>query len=372
MQLSVETADLKDAIAWAKDALAQTQKEIAKIKLEGRRGELKVKAAGREQSASYAVPARVEKEGTAVVWADLASRGIQSLSSDYSSLETEGNEVKIRSRGFNLALTQIEDDMEFPNLPPVQGAILPSNFTLAVQRSAFAASRQGDDPEGFKSVRMEFRGSEIVFTATNRYRLARCVVDWQAAEKECAGTALVNASALKSIANSFKGGSEEHPIQIAFSPEDPSIIAFESAGRLRTVQLADPALLPATERLFKDDYEVNIILGKEEFLSTFRRVASIVDPKEDSVHVDVSPAKAVISAKNDKAQAKETIDAVLIGHAEEMDFNPSYILEGLSLITLSHIRMRMDTELKIVEFDGQSGRDGEPDPLYRYLLTPNQ
>ena len=371
MQLSVGTADLKDAIAWAKDALAQTPKEIAKIKLETAGNELRVKAVGREQSASYAVPARIDKSGEAMVWADLASKGIQSLSSEYSSLETEGNEVKIWAGGFTLKLTEVEEDTEFPKLPQLQGTILPSDFASAVQRSAFAASRASEDSEGFKSVKMEFRGEEIIFTATNRYRMARCVSKWSPA-KECKGTALVNASVLKSIANSFKGGGEEDVVRIAFNPEDPEIMAFESAGRLKTVQLTDPGSLPDTERLFKDEYEVNIILQKDSFLSTFKRVASIVDPKDDHVHVDVSPAKAVISAQNAKAQAKETIDATLIGHAEEVDFNPPYVIEGLSLMNLSHIRMRMDEDLRIVEFDGQEGRDGNPDLLYRYLLTPIQ
>ena len=368
MQLSVATADLKDAITWAKDALS-TSKDLAKIKLEASGNRLKVKAVGREQSACYTVPARIDESGEAIVWADLAFKGIQSLPSEYCPLETEGNEVTARSGGFVLRLTQVEDDMQFPDLPQIQGTILPSDFVSAVQRSAFAASRVSDDPESLKSVKMEFRGSEIIFTATNRYRLARCVAKWSP-EKECKGTALINASILKSVSNSFKGESDGAPVRIAFDPENPEIIAFESAGKLKTVQLADPATFPDTERLFKDDYEVNIIVEKSRFLSTFKRVASIVDPKDDSVHVDVSPAKAVLSAHNERAQAKETVDAALIGRAEEMDFSPSYVIEGLSLMNPSYIRMRMQEEVKIVEFDGQEGRDGNPDPFFRYLLTP--
>ena len=369
MKLSVGTADLKDAITWAKDALSQTSTDLAKIRLETAAGELKVKAVGREQAACYSVSARIEAEGSAVVWADLAFKGIQSLSSDYCSMETEGNEVKVWSGGFTLKLTEVEDSVEFPDLPPVQGTILPSDLARGVQRSAFSASRIGNDPEGFKSVRMDFRDSEIIFTATNRYRIARCVAKWSPA-KEGKGVALVNASALKSIANSFKSESDQEPVHIAFNPEDPEIIAFESAGKLKTIQLLDPAALPETEWLFKDDYEINVIMEKEQFFSTFKRVASVADPKEGWVHVDISPAKAVISVATEKAHSKETVDATLVGRASEMDFTPHYVTEWLSSITHPSIRLRMNEDLKIVEFDGQDGRNASPDLSYRYLVTP--
>lgn len=369
MQLSVGTADLKDAITWAKDALSQTSNEFSKIRLETAGNELKVKAVGREQAACYSIPARIEGEGSAVVWADLAFKGIQSLSSDYSSMETEGNEVKVWSGGFTLRLTEVEDSVEFPDLPPVQGTILPSSLAYGVQRSAFAASRSTNDPEGFKSVRMNFRDSEIVFTATNRYRIARCVTKWSPA-KEGKGVALVNASALKSIANSFKSDSDQEPVRVAFDPDDPEILAFESAGKLRTIQLLDPAELPETEWLFKDDYEINVIMEKEQFFSTFKRVASVADPREGKVHVDISPAKAVISVANAKAHSKETVDATLIGRASEMDFTPYHVTEWLSSINLPFIRLRMNEDVKIVEFDGQEGRDASPDLSYRYLVTP--
>lgn len=369
MQLSVGTADLKDAITWAKDALSQTSPELAKIRLETAGNELKVKAVGREQAACYSVPARIEAEGSAVVWADLAFKGIQSLSSDYCSMETEGNEVKVWSGGFTLKLTEVEDSVEFPDLPPVQGTILPSDLAHGVQRSAFSASRIGNDPEGFKSVRMDFRDSEIIFTATNRYRIARCVAKWSPA-KEGKGVALVNASALKSIANSFKSDSDQEPVRIAFNPEDPEIIAFESAGKLKTIQLLDPAALPETEWLFKDDYEINVIMEKEQFFSTFKRVASVADPREGAVHVDISPAKAVISVATEKAHSKETVDATLVGRASEMDFTPYYVTEWLSSITHPFIRLRMNEDVKIVEFDGQDGRNASPDLSYRYLVTP--
>lgn len=367
MQLTVGTADLKDGIAWAKDALSQT----FKVTLEAAVGELKVKAVGREQSASYAMPAKIDKPGEVTVWGDVASKGIQSLSSEYSRMETEGNEVKVSAGGLSLSLTEVEKE-EFPKLPQIQGTILPSDFALAVQRSAFAVFRSGDnDLESLKSVKMEFRGSEIIFTATNRYRMARCVAKWNPL-KECKGTVLVNASALKSVANSFKTGSKDDAVGIAFNPEEPEIIVFESAGKIRTVQLTDPSSMPETERLFKNEYAVNIILQKDEFLSAFKRVASIVNPKDDPVHVDVSPAKVVISAQNSKARAKETMDATLKGRAEEVDFNPAYVIEGLSPMNTSHVRMRMDEDLRIVEFDGQEGKDGNPDLLYRYILTPIQ
>ena len=390
MKLRAGTADLKDAIAWAKEALAQTPKEQGKIKLETEGNELKVTAVGRDRAASYHVEARIEEEGSAIVWADLASKGIQALSSEYCSMETEGNAVHVFAGGFKLQLTEVEGDVELPtllleasaaeDLPEdssepeevkrlgIQGAISPSTLAAAVQRSAFAASKSSDSDSGFLNVRMAFKGSEIVFTATDRYRLARCAVEWTPFG-EYEGSVLIEASALKSVANSFKSLPESESIRIGFDPGNPTMMSFESSGRVKTVQLTDPSALPETEKLFRDEYDVNVILDKDEFLSVFKRVASVAEAQEP-VHVDVSPAKCVISTKNPKAQASETTDASLIGRAVELDFGPASLMEGLSLIRSSHIRMRTNEDLRIVEFDGQEGRDGQPDLSYRYLVTP--
>ncbi|MBR6439732.1 MAG: hypothetical protein IKS61_00190 [Aeriscardovia sp.] len=389
MQLRVGTADLKDAIAWAREALAQIPKDEGKIKLETGGNELKVKAVGRDRAASYHIEARIDEEGSAIVWAELAFKGIQALSSEYCSVETEGNAVHISAGGFRLQLTEVEGEVEFPPLlltsgpadeipafPEgeearrlgIQGSISPSDLASAVQRSVFAAGKGADSGPEFSSVKMEFKESEIVFTATNRYRMARCAVGWTPFG-DYRGSVLVEAAALKSISNSFKSLPESESVRIGFNPEDPSIMSFESAGKVKTVQLTDPSAFPQTERLFKDEYDVNIILDRDEFLSVFRRVASVTEGDE-AVHVDVSPAKCVISAKNAKAAASETMGAALIGRAVELDFGPAPLMEGLSLIRFSCIRMRTNEDLRIVEFDGQEGRDGQPDLSYRYLITP--
>lgn len=389
MKLRIGTADLKDAIAWAREALAQTPKDQGKIKLETEGNELKVKAVGSYRAASYHIEARVDEEGSAIVWADLASKGVQALSSEYCSMETEDNAVHISAGGFHLQLTEVEGEVEFPplllsaeqadelpNLPEgdearqlgIQGEISPQALVAAVQRSVFAAGKPSDSGPEFSSVKMEFRESEIIFTATNRYRLARCAANWRPFG-DYRGSVLVEAGALKSISNSFKSLPESESIRIGFDPEDPAIMSFESAGRVKTVQLTDPSAFPETERLFRDEYDVNIILDKDDFLSVFRRVSSVVEG-EEAVHVDVSPAKCVVSAKNSRAQAKETTDATLKGRAMEMDFSPFPLIEGLALIGSSHIRMRMNEDGRIVEFDGQDGQSGQPDLSYRYLVTP--
>ena len=99
-------------------------------------------------------------------------------------------------------------------------------------------------------------------------------------------------------------------------------------------------------------------------------MASVADPREGAVHVDISPAKAVISVATEKAHSKETVDATLIGRASEMDFTPYYVTEWLSSITHPFIRLRMNEDVKIVEFDGQAERNASPDLSYRYLVTP--
>ncbi|MBQ1286753.1 MAG: hypothetical protein IIY17_02070 [Aeriscardovia sp.] len=97
-----------------------------------------------------------------------------------------------------------------------------------------------------------------------------------------------------------------------------------------------------------------------------------------AVHLDISPAKCVISNVENRqegekfnARAEETINATLIGRAVELDFSPK-LSEALSFLPASHscIRMRTNENLNLVEFDGQATRDSQPDLSYRYMVTP--
>lgn len=72
----------------------------------------------------------------------------------------------------------------------------------------------------------------------------------------------------------------------------------------------------------------------------------------------------------DEASAKETLQIDLDGEDITVAFNPSYLREGLSVISEPYIRMKMTTAVKPVEFNGQQDEDGEESMSYRYLLVP--
>lgn len=378
MQLRVETADLKDAIAWAKEALAQTPREQGKLKFEAKGNELKVTAVGRDRSASCSVEARVEEAGIASTGAELAVKGIHALPSEFCSIETEGNAIKILAGGFKLQLAEAQgEDASLPSLPKTQGIISPAELVTAVKKSAFAVAKSTRETDAvFSRVKMEFKKSEIVFVGCDRYQLARCVTSWKPFG-ECRASVLAEASDLKSIANLFKSLPDGEDVRIGFDPENPAVMSFEGAGKMQAVQLLDASDFPNIEQLFKDEYDVNVIFDKDEFTSVFRRVAAVTEGG-GAVHLDISPAKCVISNVEDRqegekfnARAEETINATLIGRAVELDFSPK-LSEALSFLPASHscIRMRTNENLNLVEFDGQATRDSQPDLSYRYMVTP--
>ena len=72
----------------------------------------------------------------------------------------------------------------------------------------------------------------------------------------------------------------------------------------------------------------------------------------------------------DEAQAQEMLDIDMDGEDITVAFNPSYLIEGLSVITEPFVRMKMTTAVKPVEFNGQQEADSDESMDYRYLLVP--
>ena len=158
-------------------------------------------------------------------------------------------------------------------------------------------------------------------------------------------------------------------VVIDFDEDNPSLIAFENAGRISTSQLIDGEF-PAIDRLFADEYPIQAVIDKQQLISSIKRV-SLVAERNAPIRMAFSGGSVTLSAGvADENQASDVIDVDFDGEDITVAFNPGYLIEGLSAIAEPFVRMKMTTAIKPVEFNGQQEADSDESMDYRYLLVP--
>jgi len=76
------------------------------------------------------------------------------------------------------------------------------------------------------------------------------------------------------------------------------------------------------------------------------------------------------AGNGEEAFASESLECTLVGEEISIGFNPSYLLDGLSAISGSHVHIAMTQPARPAAFASMNAPDAQPDLDFRYLLMP--
>ena len=369
MKVEVNSSAFADAAEWASRIISArpTVPVLAGIKIHAQEGLLQLSTFNYEQSARYQIDAGVDEEGTIVVQGRLLANIARALPTDKTRLVTEGPRLAIRSGKsvFNLQLMNETDYPELPAVPQPIGSIDGKVFADAVSQAIVAVARDENRPV-LTGVRVVFDGDEIVFSATDRFRLTRVTAGWTPARPDIRTSVIISGTVLKDIAGSIDTAQN---VVIGYDETEANLLSFDNAGRVKTSQLIDGEF-PNVDRLFADEYPIHAVIEKQSLVDALHRV-SLVAEREAPIRMEFTGDEVRLSAgAADESQASEVVAADLDGEPITVAFNPMYLLSGLGAISGKYVRMKMTTAIKAVEFNGQQDKDDEPSLAYRYLLVP--
>ena len=442
MKVEIDSAALADAVAWTTRVIDARPASpiLAGIQLEAIDGTLQLSAFNYEISARHHIEAGIDEPGTALVLGKLLADITKSLPAEKTYLSTDGSTMTINS-GKSTFTMQLMPDAEYPDLPVVPaklGQVDAPTFIQAVTQASVAVSREENRPV-LTGVRMQFDGDKLTMTSTDRFRLSRATFTWTPQNIDTSTTTLVRGSLLRDVARALD---DHQNVVIDFDADNPTLLGFENAGRVSTSQLIDGEF-PAVDRLFADEYPIQAVIDKQLLIAAIKRVALVaernapirmvfsgqevtlsagaVDEAQAQEMLDIdmdgeditvafnpsylieglsvitepfvrmkmtkrvalvaernAPIRMVFSGQEvtlsagavDEAQAQEMLDIDMDGEDITVAFNPSYLIEGLSVITEPFVRMKMTTAVKPVEFNGQQEADSDESMDYRYLLVP--
>lgn len=376
MKFRIERDTLADAVAWTARSLPHRPPApvLAGLLIETGNDELTLSGFDYETSTRATLPAEIVEDGRALVSGRLLAEIVKSLPGKPVDVELDGAKVQVvcGSARFTLQTMPVEEYPVLPDMPVTTGTVKAEDFAQAVAQASAAAGRDDMLPL-LTGVRLELEGSTISLMATDRFRASLRELDWVPGAGDVSARALVPARVLGDTAKSLTSGSD---ISIAVSTSengDGGLIGFEGqvgAGVRRTTTRLLEGDFPRVRQLFAAQAETVAYVATSEFIDAVKRVALVAE-RNTPVRLTFSEGTLLLEAgSGDEAQASESIDATVNGADISIGFNPSYLLEGLSVMGEPVVHLAFTQHTKPAAVSGVSEIGADPDGAFRYLIMP--
>ncbi|MGZ8717845.1 MAG: DNA polymerase III subunit beta [Aeromicrobium sp.] len=375
MKFRIERDTLADAVAWTARSLPlrPSVPVLAGLLIESSNDGLTLSGFDYETSTRATLPAEVADDGRALVSGRLLAEIVKSLPNKPVDVSLDGSKVSVvcGSARFSLQTMPVEEYPQLPEMPTSSGSVKSEVFATAVSQAGAAAGRDEMLPL-LTGVRLEMEGSTVSLMATDRFRASLRDLEWYPEKSDISAQALVPAKVLAETARSLVSGGD---ITIAISSGDAGegLIGFEGIvgnGSRRTTTRLLEGDFPRVRQLFQTQAETIAYVDTQTFVDSVKRV-SLVAERNTPVRLTFSEGQLLLEAgSGDEAQASESIEATITGADISIGFNPSYLLEGLAVMSDPVVHLSFTQHTKPAAIAGVQAVGAEPDFAFRYLIMP--
>ncbi|MBC7596466.1 MAG: DNA polymerase III subunit beta [Kineosporiaceae bacterium] len=375
MKFRIERDTLADAVAWTARSLPirPSVPVLAGLLIETSNDGLTLSGFDYETSTRATLPAEVADDGRALVSGRLLAEIVKSLPNKPVDVSLDGTKVSVvcGSARFSLQTMPVEEYPQLPDMPSSSGSVKSEAFASAVSQASAAAGRDEMLPL-LTGVRLEMEGSTISLMATDRFRASLRDLEWYPEKSDISAQALVPAKVLSETARSLVSGGD---ITIAISSGDAGegLIGFEGivgSGTRRTTTRLLEGDFPRVRQLFQTLAETVAYVHTQTFVDSVKRVALVAE-RNTPVRLTFADGQLLLEAgSGDEAQASESIEATINGPDISIGFNPSYLLEGLAVMSEPVVHLSFTQHTKPAAIAGVQEVGAEPDFAFRYLIMP--
>lgn len=387
MKFRVERDALADAVAWTAKSLPTRPSVpvLAGVLMRVSADQLTVSGFDYEVSSQVTVDVQADSAGATLVSGRLLAEITKALPAKPIEMAAVGTHLELvcGSARFTLPTMPVEDYPTLPAMPEMAGLVGAADFSHAVAQVAIAAGRDDTIPM-LTGVRVELDGSTLSLLATDRYRAAVRELYWKPMDDEINLQALVPARTLADTAKTLgplggevtvavsRGGVGEGMIGFAGGGKSGSVAGGGQSGsggsRRTTSRLLDPEF-PKIRSLFPDQHQARARLNVAALTEVVKRVALVAD-RTTPVRLSFGEGEVVVEAGgSEDARASEAMEGEFTGEPMTVAFNPTYLLDGLSVLDVPNAFVSFTTAMKPAVIS-PAGDDGEPIPGYRYLIMP--
>ncbi|WP_111764929.1 DNA polymerase III subunit beta [Nakamurella deserti] len=380
MKFRVAREDLADAVAWVAKSLPARPPVpvLGGILLTVDESTLTVAGFDYEVSTRAEVSVDADTGGRVLVSGRLLAEIARALPSGKPvDIAVDGSRVTIvgGSARFSLPTMPVEDYPALPEMPSSSGTIDGADFAEAVSQTAISAGRDETLPM-LTGVRVEIEGDKLTLAATDRFRLAVRELSWLPSTPQISTAVLVPARTLAEAAKTL-GGSHAVPVTLALGD---GLLGLESGGRRTTVRLLDVEFVKYRS-LLPTSHTTTVEVPVSTITEAIKRVALVTD-RGHHLRLQVTDGALTLTAGgDDEGRAEEQLQVDADGAELLIAFNPTYLLDGLSVLRTERVKLAFTTParpallLPVMQDDRSEGgaADGDSTPAetpYRYLVMP--
>lgn len=324
--------------------------------------EVVLRATNLELGIEITLPAKVEKEGEVAVSGSVLAHVISAAPSGSTiTLATEEQHLVVTCAGSVTRIKTMETE-EFPTLPKVEGGtaitIKAEDFVRGVRAVSYCASTSSIKPE-LGSVYVHFRSSQIVFVATDSFRLAEKTVTVKHTILE--GIVLIPSRSISDITRILETLGQEE-IEIRYTEHQ---ISFVSGSTYLTSRLVEGSF-PDYKQIIPKESSTETTILKADLLQTLKKT-NIFSDRFHQIRFDVDPKKKILTVHADNTDVGETTDeikATIQGDPIQLSFNQRFVSDCFQSIASDSITLFLAGTSKPMIIRGVS------DSSFFYLVMP--
>jgi DNA polymerase-3 subunit beta len=301
------------------------------------------------------------EDGAAVVPARLIVDAVRSLEAGAVTISSgeENVEVSLGRAKFSLRTFSVND---YPNLPPVTGAITTMAALDLVQGLSQVVRAAASDDARPLLTGVLFTNHEGVLRliATDSYRLAVRDIPGVAA---IAGTTdlLVPARALQELQRVASSLPTDAEIGVTVTDAEICFVVGKSTIASRLIDGNYPSVL----QLIPASYPNQLRIAKDTLLTSLRRAKLLAKDSTSSVRLTTKDKGLEIrTLSHDTGDIEDNVDADYQGDELTIAFNPGFLIEGIEAVLGDEILLEITDAVRPAMVHGVE------DVRFRYLLMP--
>lgn len=321
---------------------------------------LKIRATNLSLGIEVEIPAKIEKEGIVAIRGDVMNGFLGSLNiNDMIYLELQGDILSVKTKKSRVSVKTYPSD-DFPTIPAVDGEkiIIPTKKFIDGVRNVFYSAAVSDIKPEISSIYICAEDQELVFVATDSFRLAEKRVK------------LKDAANINTLLIPYKNVVEMIKI---FDATDGDLILTTSKNQISlshggiyvTSRIVD-GLYPDYKQIIPKAFTTEAVVLKQDligslkvaniFSDTFNQIGFVIDPKSKKFELNAK--------NNDIGENSTDLDAALSGEEVSVNFNHKYLVDCFQSISQDSVSISLNGANKPAIIRGVS------DMSFRYLIMP--
>ena len=334
---------------------------LSHLLLIAKRGALTIRSTNLDMGVEYTIPVKVEKEGTIAVPAAVFTSFVSNLGAAKGVfLEEDGGKLTVSAQGAKATINGTPSD-DFPTIPRAEGGSFSMDPQLLLKglRAVHYAGAVGNLKPELSSVYVYQEGEELVFVATDSFRLAEKKIPF----KKTSASFQPVLIPIKNVAEIIRMLEEEKDeIRISLGKGQ---LTIEGTGLLFTTRLVEGSF-PDYRQIMPKEFATEAVVLKEDLLSALK-LTTLFSDRFNQLRLSLDPKKKQfsLSAKSGEfGESDSALPAALTGEILTSNFNHRYIADCLNTFGADSVAFRFSGENKPLLIGGVG------DASFRYLVMP--